>query len=268
MIAERNRNRNRGLGMRAVTWILRGAAIAALAGGCAKEPTPTRPPSAGKPAATAPAPRTQTEPLPSGHPPATPTEPVLPPGHPVVPGFTTASAATKPAAAPAETVPVPPGTKTALEGITLTVPEGWRMQPAKTDSKLPPDMAPKAVFTLTTGESDKEPVMVRVTHFPAMRDMPNMVEENLKRWYESFTQADGRPTSETAVVETFEAGPCRITFAAVRGTVGPQIDQGMIAAIIEHPKGPFFVKAMGPAAGVQRWKPSIVAYLKSAQAGE
>lgn len=187
-------------------------------------------------------------------------------GHP---GLTRPVMAGGPSPAAGAVTPPPTlsSSKTVLDGVTLTVPEGWQAQACKSNLKLP-GLAPKAVYCLATGDMERERVMVRITHFPNMRTMRNMVQANLNRWFRMFSQPDGRPTSETAVVNTFEAGPCRITVADIRGSVGPQTDQGMIGAIIEHPNGPFFLKAMGPAAGIERWKPSILAYLRSAAPNE
>jgi hypothetical protein len=70
------------------------------------------------------------------------------------------------------------------------------------------------------------------------------------------------------VIESFEVSGCRITVAHIQGSLGPLPGQAMIGAIIEHPNGPFFVKANGSAAGVERWKPSIVAYVRSAVPSE
>jgi hypothetical protein len=81
-------------------------------------------------------------------------------------------------------------------------------------------------------------------------------------------QPDGRPTSEVAQTETYKAGPARVTVTRFTGIRGKSADQGMIGAIIEHPKGPFFVKATGSAAGIEAWAPHIEMYLKSIQASE
>ena len=40
----------------------------------------------------------------------------------------------------------------------------------------------------------------------------------------------------------------------------------MIAAIVDHPQGPHFVKITGGVATMKRWEESIDAFLKSAQA--
>jgi hypothetical protein len=179
-----------------------------------------------------------------------------------------ASPTTQPATAPAALLPTPGGGQTVLDGITLTVPQGWQPQSFKPMYPSLPELTPKAVYHLATGPLDLEPVMVRVSHFPNMRGMPGLVQRNIELWSQTFTQPDGRPTLDTVATESFEAPDCRITVAHIQGSLGAVPGQAMIGAIIEHPKGPFFVKASGSAAGVERWKPSILAYLKSAVPSE
>lgn len=263
--------------------VLTAFVVSALLPACRNEPAPVPPstratsperldPSASTPQTVTPeAPSSgQQPPLPEGHPPLKPQQPLPPPGHvPLGVGAAAGSSpSTQPGTAPVVPLPAPGGGQTVLEGITLTVPQGWQPQSAKpVDPKLP-ELAPKAVFHLATGPFDLEPVMVRVSHFPNMRGMPGLVQQNLQRWARTFTQPDGRPTSDTMVIESFEAAGCRITVAHIQGSLGALPGQAMIGAIIEHPKGPFFVKASGSAAGVERWKPSILAYLKSAVPSE
>jgi hypothetical protein len=158
--------------------------------------------------------------------------------------------------------------RTTLEGITLTVPVGWSAEPARVPPGMPAALAPKAVYSLTTGIADPDVVNVRVSHFPEMKAKEDMVQDNLNRWYTMLQQPDGRPTSEVARTETYEAGPARVTVTRFTGRKGKSADRGMIGAIIEHPNGPFFVKATGSAAGIEAWAPHIELYLKSIQASE
>ncbi|UCG15233.1 MAG: hypothetical protein JSV19_08035 [Phycisphaerales bacterium] len=283
-IQSRGRGRPpRRIASRPLCCLVTAFAVSALLPACRNEPAPvppsTRPtspdrfdPSGSTPqAVTQEAPSSgQQLPLPKGHPPLKPNEPLLPPGHvPLSAGDAAGSVpTTQPGTVPGMPVPAAGGDQTVLDGITLTVPQGWQPQDPKPMHPKLPELAPKAVFHLATGPSDLEPVMVRVSHFANMRGMPGLVQQNLQRWSRTFTQPDGRPTSDTVVVETFEAGGCRITVAHLQGSLGALPGQAMIGAIIEHPKGPFFVKASGSAAGVERWKPSILAYLKSAAPSE
>ncbi|MBN1512974.1 MAG: hypothetical protein JXB13_13245 [Phycisphaerae bacterium] len=248
----------------------------ASVGACKNKPKPiepgaaigandNQPPTAAAPAG-APA-------LPPGHPPipsaTVPASPAVPPGAPPIsPAADDATAATQPVEQPPVPLPVSGTQQTKLEGITLTVPQGWAAQPVRLPAGMPAALAPKAVYRLATGPADPDPVHVRVSHFPEMRALDNLVQSNLDRWYNMFQQPDGRPTAQVARTEMFEAGPCRVTVTHLTGDMGRLRSQGMIGAIIEHPNGPFFVKATGSATGVRAWTPHIEMYLRSIQAAE
>lgn len=159
----------------------------------------------------------------------------------------------------------PQPTETALDGITLKVPQGWVYEVPRANQRMP-SMSPKAVFRLAPVEGDTENVYVRVTHFPGMR-VPD--EKNLERWYAMLQQPDGRPTGEVSTVVRFQVGEVKVVLADVPGnmTVGGVTKTGwrMLGAIVKHEKGPHFVKVVGPARSVEHWKASVVAYLKSAK---
>ena len=50
------------------------------------------------------------------------------------------------------------------------------------------------------------------------------------------------------------------------GGTGGQAQQRMIAAIVDHPQGPHFLKATGPADVVKKWSASIHTFMDSAKA--
>jgi hypothetical protein len=147
---------------------------------------------------------------------------------------------------------------TSFPGIKLTPPAEWQAFDA---SGTP--MAPVAAFVLPAPEGATGEAEARLTHFPNMRNMP--AQDNLDRWFGQVQQPDGKPTKDAAKVETFEAGGAKITVADMTGTIGGATEQRMIAAIIEHPQGPHFLKVTGPQATMARWADSVTAYLKSAQ---
>jgi hypothetical protein len=84
------------------------------------------------------------------------------------------------------------------------------------------------------------------------------VEANLDRWYGQFQQPDGTPTRERAKVTRSRAGELAITKADVEGTYVAPVRPGasdrhhqpgyrMIAAVVEGPSGPWFLRFLGPA---------------------
>jgi hypothetical protein len=112
-----------------------------------------------------------------------------------------------------------------------------------------------------------------VTHFPNMKGMD---DANLRRWYGQFSQPDGSSTAAASERADFEVDDdIQVTLVDIPGTmstggmmggaVTTKQDYRMLAAIINHPAGPHFVKVTGPADAVERWKPATVAFLKSAE---
>jgi hypothetical protein len=84
------------------------------------------------------------------------------------------------------------------------------------------------------------------------------IEANLDRWYGQFQQPDGGSTRERANVTKSKAGQLSITRADVEGTYVAAVRPGaaerhnepgyrMIAAVVEGPSGPWFIRFLGPA---------------------
>ena len=204
--------------------------------------------------------------LPAGHPPidggsapsqAAPAK--LPPGHPPI---------DMPQAPPAAAgKPAVGGEVETLVGIKLTTPKGWiPLAPRASGGAF--SVKPAAAFVLPRAKGDAEDATVRVTHFPGMKNVP--VSAQLDRWYNQFVQPTGKPTKDVAITESYAIGGATVTVTDIPGTMrsgqgGGKANYRMIAAVIEHPKGPHFVKVVGPSATIDKWKDSIIAYVKSVQ---
>ncbi len=158
--------------------------------------------------------------------------------------------------------------RTILTGVSFANPDGWI-------GEKPVGMSRVAQFRLPNADNDGEDAQVVVTHFPGMKGMD---DANLVRWYGQFTQPDGRPSASAAFRSVFGQGGVSITLIDISGTMGaggPMMGGGtdkpnyrMLAAIVDHGKGPHFVKITGPVAVVEQWKASAVAFLKSAKVNE
>jgi len=158
-----------------------------------------------------------------------------------------------------------------LAGVSFSIPVGWeRVAPSTASGMI--SATRKAQFRLPKTDNEPEDVTIAITHFPGMKGMD---EANLARWYGQFTQPDGRPTVSVATrldVELDGASFKLVDIPGTMGSAGPMMGGGgskknyrMLAAIIDHAEGPHFLKATGPSVGVERWKSSIVAFLKSAK---
>jgi len=147
---------------------------------------------------------------------------------------------------------------TQFTGLVLTPPADWKaFDPAGGP------MGPIAAFLLPAAEGTEGDTEARLTYYPGMKQIP--LETNLDRWYGQVQQPDGRPTKEVAKVETIEAGGAKITITDMSGSIAGVAGQRMIAAAIEHPQGPHFLKVTGPEATLASQYDAIMQYLKSAQ---
>jgi hypothetical protein len=213
------------------------------------------------------------EPTKPAQPAATPTEPAPKPAKP-----TPVKPTPAPTAAPEKkgetAAPAPAGTQAkatstgaqlVLTGLTMTAPQDWVAEPAK------PGSSTIAVYRLPKAEADTGGCFVRITHFPNMKGMDEM---NINRWLTQLKRPDGQPlTREDAKIEVQEMGPVRLTTVDLTGTVlgakdgkgGRSPDYRMIAAIVDHPEGPHFVKATGGIASMKQAEGAILAFLKSAK---
>jgi hypothetical protein len=104
-------------------------------------------------------------------------------------------------------------------------------------------------------------------------------EANLDRWYAQFTQPDGKPSREAAVVTVRTVNGLKVTAVDLSGTytgmatkpgaaAGPVPDTRMLAAAIEGPGGPWFLRIVGPTATVGASSADFKATLLSLEAHE
>ena len=103
-------------------------------------------------------------------------------------------------------------------------------------------------------------------------------QANIDRWLNQMQQADGSPSKDKAKIESTTVNSLPVTTVDVIGKYnGGMASPGaspsatpldmsnyrMRAAIIETPKGSYFVKLTGPQATVSRWDQAYTAYIKS-----
>ena len=134
-------------------------------------------------------------------------------------------------------------------------------------------MSPKAIYQIPGDQGDSALCEVRITYFPNMKGMD---QANIKRWVSSVTLPSGQPAgSNDAAVEKHQLGAVTITTVDISGTIKAGMraptgtpDQRLIAAIMDHPQGPHFIKALGPSGAMAPAAESIMAFIKSAKVSE
>ena len=135
-------------------------------------------------------------------------------------------------------------------GLRYGVPPSWERVPAPSNMRA----AQYRVSGATPG-ADAEVVL-----FFFGKGQGGSTEANLDRWYAQFTQPDGRSSREAAVVTVRTVHGLKVTSVDLQGTytaaqmgggaTGPRPDTRMLAAAIEGPGGPWFLRLIGPAATV------------------
>ena len=152
----------------------------------------------------------------------------------------------------------------AADSLKYEVPSGWVLRAASSSMRV-------AEFTLPRATGDTEDADLVVYFFGGTG---GSVEANLNRWIGQMQQPDGRPSRDAARTSTFAANGLDVTLVDLTGTYVAEVAPGsaerhnkpgfrLLAAVIQTPDGPYFVKVVGPAATVARWSDSVTAFLRS-----
>jgi len=100
------------------------------------------------------------------------------------------------------------------------------------------------------------------------------IQANLDRWISQIEQPDGSSSAGKAKTETLNVNELKITTIDLSGTYVAETAPGsgtkyskpayrLRAAVIETPKGAYYIKFVGPTKTVARWDKSFASYLKS-----
>jgi hypothetical protein len=100
------------------------------------------------------------------------------------------------------------------------------------------------------------------------------VDANIQRWLGQMQQPDGRPTGEVAVRDTRTVNGLKVSTLDVSGTYVAEVKPGssqkhnspgyrMRTAVVETPRGPYYIKLVGPAKTVATWANSFTQFLGS-----
>lgn len=100
------------------------------------------------------------------------------------------------------------------------------------------------------------------------------VDANIQRWLGQMQQPDGRATSDVARRDTRTINGLKVSLLDVSGTYVAEMRPGATAkhnspgfrmrtAVIETPRGPYFLKLVGPAATVDGWGAAFNDFLGS-----
>jgi hypothetical protein len=153
--------------------------------------------------------------------------------------------------------------RTQAAGLRFVIPTAWTRTPAGSDVRAAQYTIPRAGGASEDGE---------LVLFFFGAGQGGGTQENLERWYGQFAQPDGRPSRDAAVVTMRTVNQLKVTSVDLSGTYlgGPnqRVDKPgfrLLAAAVEGEGGPWFFKAVGPAATIEAAKAGFDALLASVE---
>jgi hypothetical protein len=142
--------------------------------------------------------------------------------------------------------------------------KGWTQRPAASSMRVAEFILPRAV-------DDKENGEAVIYYFGGQG---GGVEENLERWMNQIEQPGGRASREVAKSTSMTVNGLKVTMVDVTGRYVAEVAPGsnerhnkpnyrLIAAVVETPNGPYFLKVTGPRKTIDQWNAAILEFVKS-----
>ena len=149
-------------------------------------------------------------------------------------------------------------TPTAPGSLKFTAPPGWQTRAASSTMRV-------AEFVLPGRDAAAGSAELVIYYFGGGG---GSVDANIQRWLGQMQQPDGRPTSDVATKEAKTINGLKVALLDVSGTYVAEVRPGatekhnspgfrMRTAVVETPRGPYYLKLVGPAAVVETWNKSF-----------
>jgi hypothetical protein len=149
--------------------------------------------------------------------------------------------------------------------LHFKAPDGWV-------TEKPSSAMRAAQYKLPKAEGDREDASLVLYYFGAAQGGSS--QANIDRWISQIQQADGSSSKDKAKTETMTVNGLKVTTVDVSGTYTAEMAPGsgtmhndanyrLRAAVIETPKGNYFLKLVGPAKTVGHWEQVYTDYVKS-----
>jgi hypothetical protein len=153
----------------------------------------------------------------------------------------------------------------AQASLKFDAPPGWLGRPPASSMRV-------AEFTLPRAPGDAEDAELTLYFFGGQG---GSVQANIDRWIGQMAQPDGRASKDAAKTSSLQTrSGLKASLVDVTGTYVAEVKPGaaerfnkpgfrLRAAVVETPRGPYFVKLTGPAATVARWDTSFLDFVSS-----
>ena len=147
-------------------------------------------------------------------------------------------------------------------GLRLRAPDGWTSETVASNMRV-------SQYRLPHAEGDAEDASLVVYYFG--QGQGGSVDANLERWAGQMGQ-----TLDKAQKQAMTVNGLSVTLLDVTGHYSAEMTPGsaekvdkpnsrLRAAVIETPKGPYFVKLIGSVKTIGRWDQEFLSYIKSAE---
>jgi len=149
--------------------------------------------------------------------------------------------------------------------LRFKVPEGWVTEKASSSMRV-------AQYKLPKTEGDKDDGSLVLYYFGS--NQGGSAQANIDRWIGQMQQPDGSSSKDKAKTESVTINGLRVTTVDVTGVYTAEMAPGsgsfhnddnyrLRAAVVETPKGNYYVKLAGPAKTIAKWDQGYNDYLKS-----
>ena len=156
-------------------------------------------------------------------------------------------------------------TQSAAGDLRFRAPDGWTTEKASSAMRV-------AQYKLPKADGDTEDASLVLYYFGA--NQGGTPQANIDRWIGQIQQPDGSDSKSKAKTDSLTVNGLKVTTVDVTGTYTAEMAPGsgtfhkdenyrLRAAVIETPKGNYFVKLAGPAKTIARWDQAYNDYLKS-----
>lgn len=133
--------------------------------------------------------------------------------------------------------------------LAYTAPAGWHTRPPASSMRV-------AEFVIPKTDADREDAELIIYYFGAAGG--GGADANIQRWIGQMQQADGKPSDARARRETRVIHGLKVSMVDVSGTYTAEMSPGaaehynkpdfrLRAAVVETPKGSYYIKMTGPA---------------------
>jgi hypothetical protein len=143
--------------------------------------------------------------------------------------------------------------------------------PPEWKSRQPASSMRVAEFTLPKAPGDAEDGELVVYYFGGTG---GSVEANIERWIGQMQQPPGRTAKDAVRRTQRDVNGLQVTLVDISGTYVAEVRPGsadrynkpnfrMRAAVVTTPKGPYFIKAVGPSQTMTRWNATVDTFVGS-----